>query len=217
VFVVANLTDWRRAAAVLFESESLCRDITPRRSEGQKATGTLTRGFGDRGYDLDQIAGGGYKIEQYSKTAQCLTTKKRDDAESETFAIAENTIGRQPLNGGNGTGYTENGLMYTLNATGVHGIAQFVDTYNGTIQGDIAATMTADMAGPTHSGPKVMQQTRVRRLTPMECERLQGFPDNYTNIPNASDGPRYRALGNSMAVPVMNWIGTRIQLVEQYK
>ena len=51
---------------------------------------------------------------------------------------------------------------------------------------------------------------RVRRLTPMECERLQGFPDRYTAIPKAKDGPRYKALGNSMAVPVMRWIGQQI-------
>ena len=51
---------------------------------------------------------------------------------------------------------------------------------------------------------------RVRRLTPMECERLQGFPDGYTAIPKAKDGPRYKALGNSMAVPVMRWIGQQI-------
>jgi DNA (cytosine-5)-methyltransferase 1 len=59
---------------------------------------------------------------------------------------------------------------------------------------------------------------QVRRLTPVECERLQGFPDGYTDIqPNGKptpDGPRYKALGNSMAVPVMNWIGMRIQMVE---
>jgi len=53
--------------------------------------------------------------------------------------------------------------------------------------------------------------TGVRRLTPIECERLQGFPDNWTNIPGAADGPRYQALGNSMAVPVMAWIGKRIE------
>jgi DNA (cytosine-5)-methyltransferase 1 len=57
---------------------------------------------------------------------------------------------------------------------------------------------------------------QVRRLTPTECERLQGFPDGYTNIPwrkkdEAPDGPRYKALGNSMAVPCMRWIGERIQ------
>ena len=59
---------------------------------------------------------------------------------------------------------------------------------------------------------------QVRRLTPRECERLQGFPDDYTLIPvrgkPAADGPRYKALGNSMAVPVMNWIGRRIAFVD---
>jgi DNA (cytosine-5)-methyltransferase 1 len=59
-----------------------------------------------------------------------------------------------------------------------------------------------------------MTAMQVRRLTPVECERLQGFPDNYTNIPKAADGPRYKALGNSMAVPVMRWIGKRIQMVD---
>jgi len=62
---------------------------------------------------------------------------------------------------------------------------------------------------------------QVRRLTPRECERLQGFPDDYTQIPygrkganGCPDGPRYKAMGNSMAVPVMRWIGERIQMVE---
>lgn len=56
----------------------------------------------------------------------------------------------------------------------------------------------------------------VRRFTPLECERLQGFPDNYTNIFGASDSQRYKALGNSMAVPVMRWIGERIKMVDKY-
>jgi DNA (cytosine-5)-methyltransferase 1 len=55
---------------------------------------------------------------------------------------------------------------------------------------------------------------QVRRLTPVECERLQGFPDDYTLVPNrgkpAADGPRYKALGNSWAVPNVRWIGWRI-------
>ena len=60
-------------------------------------------------------------------------------------------------------------------------------------------------------GQAIMSNMAVRRLTPIECERLQGFPDNYTNIrENCPDGPRYKALGNSMAVPVMRWIGERI-------
>lgn len=58
----------------------------------------------------------------------------------------------------------------------------------------------------------------VRRLTPKEAERLQGFPDGWTDIvyrgKSAADGPRYRALGNSMAVPVVRWLGSRIQMVD---
>jgi DNA (cytosine-5)-methyltransferase 1 len=65
--------------------------------------------------------------------------------------------------------------------------------------------------------PPAIAGMSVRRLTPRECERLQGFPDDYTLIPYrgkpAADGPRYKALGNSMAVPVMRWIGERIQKV----
>lgn len=72
-----------------------------------------------------------------------------------------------------------------------------------------------------HSGPldtngstyAVKQSWRVRRLTPVECERLQGFPDGYTEVPGASDSARYAALGNSMAVPVLKWIGQRIEMV----
>jgi site-specific DNA-cytosine methylase len=55
----------------------------------------------------------------------------------------------------------------------------------------------------------------ARRLTPLECERLQGFPDNHTAIPGAKDGPRYAAIGNSMAVPVMKWIGERIAMMDK--
>jgi DNA (cytosine-5)-methyltransferase 1 len=66
-----------------------------------------------------------------------------------------------------------------------------------------------------------LAQMAVRRLTPRECERLQGFPDDYTAImvkgKPAADGPRYKALGNSMAVPCIRWIGERIEMVESMK
>jgi DNA (cytosine-5)-methyltransferase 1 len=77
----------------------------------------------------------------------------------------------------------------------------------------------AQTLSPGHQtdGHMVLQHMAVRRLTPVECERLQGFPDNYTLIPwrgkpaaDCPDGPRYKALGNSMAVPCMRWIGQRI-------
>lgn len=96
------------------------------------------------------------------------------------------------------------------------------DTYNGAITGDIAATLGTQSGDGISSGPSVMTAgMAVRRLTPRECERLQGFPDDYTRIPwrgkaaeECPDGPRYKALGNSMAVPVMRWIGQRIAQVE---
>jgi len=72
------------------------------------------------------------------------------------------------------------------------------------------------------AGTTVVKSTAVRRLTPRECERLQGFPDDYTSImwknkpaELCPDGPRYKALGNSMAVPVMRWIGERINKVNK--
>jgi DNA (cytosine-5)-methyltransferase 1 len=76
--------------------------------------------------------------------------------------------------------------------------------------------MAGGPVGGNQGGDYVQQHMAVRRLTPVECERLQGFPDDYTNIPwrkqpTAPDGPRYKSLGNSMAVPVMRWIGRRIQ------
>ena len=213
VFVVGCIGNWESAAKVLFESESLSRNTKQSRKEGKEI-------------------------------AKCLTTRIRNDFETESFITFENSRrdtvrtfnnvsntlqaamgtggGNIPcvsyaLQGAGSTSQNANGLGYkkeqsfTLNVTDVHGVAQFVDIYNGTIQGDVSATMTADMAGSTHSGPKVMQNMAVRRLTEIECERLQGFPDNYTNIKeNCPSGPRYKALGNSMAVPVMKWIGERI-------
>jgi DNA (cytosine-5)-methyltransferase 1 len=96
-----------------------------------------------------------------------------------------------------------------------------VDVYNQAIDGNTTATLTEACGGTNTSGPKLMSNMAVRRLTPIECERLQGFPDNHTMIPwrkkpaeDCPDGPRYKAMGNSMAVPVMNWIGKRIQMVQ---
>lgn len=137
---------------------------------------------------------------------------------AQPIALAENTIGRQPQNGGNGDGFTEGGPMYTLNATGVHGVAQPMAigwSEELTASVELAGTLQYGGQGGRHDG--VMQpDMAVRRLTPVECERLQGFPDNYTNIPwrkqpESPDGPRYKALGNSWAVPVVKWIGERIE------
>lgn len=82
----------------------------------------------------------------------------------------------------------------------------------------VSPALTAtDLGAATDRGTRIVDVTRarVRRLTPRECERLQGFPDDWTAIPGAKDSPRYAALGNSMAVPVMHWIGRRLDFVDR--
>jgi DNA (cytosine-5)-methyltransferase 1 len=133
----------------------------------------------------------------------CLTTKTRIDAETETLI---------PTHGG---GF--DAVAYPINTQiAMRHNALGRNTGFGVGEpGDPAFTLLRDHhhAAATTSA--------VRRLTPRECERLQGFPDDYTAIPwrkkpaeQCPDGPRYKALGNSMAVPVMRWIGERIQQVE---
>lgn len=86
------------------------------------------------------------------------------------------------------------------------------------IGGEVAYSVLSTTGGGRSQELNICNAMRVRRLTPRECERLQGFSDDYTAVTYrgkpAADGPRYRALGNSMAVPVMRWIGERIQAVE---
>jgi DNA (cytosine-5)-methyltransferase 1 len=106
-------------------------------------------------------------------------------SQTEAVCIKGAAVGGEPQNGPQYGEVLTDGSVYTLNRTEQHAV-QF--------------------------------KSQVRRLTPRECERLQGFPDDYTLLPNlkkAADGPRYKALGNSMAVPVMHWIGKRIEMVEE--
>jgi site-specific DNA-cytosine methylase len=97
-----------------------------------------------------------------------------------------------------------------------------VDCFNQTINEKTTQTIGSSASDINHIGG-VLQTMAIRRLTPKECERLQGFPDDWTKIPyrnkpaeQCPDGPRYKACGNSMAVPVMRWIGERIQMIENY-
>ncbi len=153
--------------------------------------GPLSTGGGKPGQGYPAIAFickdyGGDAIENLSPTLRAgnSSNSNQNSGQPPAIALAGNTIGRAPQNGGNGTGYDESGVSYTLTKSDIHGVSV---------------------------------RNSVRRLTPVECERLQGFPDNHTLISwrgkdaaDCPDGPRYRAIGNSMAVPVMRWIGERI-------
>ena len=127
-----------------------------------------------------------------------------------------------------GSGWNEE-VQFTLNTLDVHGVAQpmafNISPGKGELKDDIhvtdahvSKTIDASASNPAmhQGGSAIVQAMAVRRLTPVECERLQGFPDNYSNIPwrkaaESPDGPRYKSLGNSWAVPVVAWIGQRIQ------
>lgn len=161
-------------------------------------------------------------------------------------AIQAGAVRENPESGPDGVGVREDGLAYTLEARAeVQAVAFNITPSNSNKDfnarqtqraqaltaggnrpsargGDlIADTLTSN--GDAHSGFRdekglVQLHSAVRRLTPRECERLQGFPDDFTLVPYRkgmmADGPRYKMLGNSMAVPVMAWIGQRIAKVD---
>ncbi len=126
---------------------------------------------------------------------------------NEVYCIVGNIIDRQPENGGNGCGYQKN-LAYTITTVDRHAVyaRQRVDEFKND---DIASTQSARQAKDATDlvvEPDRQYAQLIRRLTPLECERLQGFPDDWTNIPGASDSARYRALGNSVAIPCVEFI-----------
>lgn len=167
IYVVGYLGDWRRAASVLFESESLQRDFKKSRPKEEEYIASTEEGF------------------HYSRTRG--------------FIKCPETLIAKPLGARGGVGR--------------------MDLDNDTYIPEISFCLNAgEMIRYDHTSETFLVQNsnskiRVRRLTPLECERIQGFPDNYTNI-STKDGPRYKAIGNSMAVPVIKWIGSRIELAD---
>jgi len=129
--------------------------------------------------------------------------------EPETYCIVGNVIDRQPKNGGNGKGYQPD-IAYTLTGMDRHAVfsRQRVDVFK---DDDVASTESARQ-GKDATDLILQSKNRkdcphlIRRLTPLECERLQGFPDGWTDIPGASDSSRYKALGNSVAIPCVEFI-----------
>lgn len=127
---------------------------------------------------------------------------------AETFCITGNAIDRQPQNGGNGIGYQED-IAYTLTATDHHAVfsRQRVDKFaHGGMASTESARQSKDATDLVFQKAAGHPPQLIRRLTPLECERLQGFPDGWTALPGASDSVRYRALGNSVAIPCVEFI-----------
>ena len=238
VFVVASARDDINPTEILFEFEGVRRDTPQSRKEGQRIapcvtngppfsrTGnerveaeamvvwppevapTLTADFGDKlGQNNQHIDSqkGGMFVQSFMQP---------------TYAIQGNMIGRNDNAGPQGDGINVE-VCFTQNTIDRHAVAQPIalqdittreKSQNGKGWNNDGTSYTVD----THATQGIATSMAVRRLTPTECERLQGFPDGYTNIPwrkaaESPDGPRYKALGNSWAVPVVRWIGQRIE------
>jgi len=186
----------------------------------------------------DRPEGGLYVTEADASKTVTAGGANAETVVIDSVAIAENIIGRQDHTGGNGVGAQEE-LAYTQNATGVMGVATMecvpLDLRNATRDpekkdeqnrqgvgvGEDGAPMNTITSG---SVPGVGWQSTVRKLLPVECERLMGMPDNHTRIAwkgkseeECPDAPRYKACGNSMCVNVMAWIGHRIDAVEKQR
>ncbi len=244
VFVVGYLGDWRRAAAVLFDAESLRGNPPPRREAGERVAGTLaasTGGCSGKDNPAGRLAYGGGNTSGSIDIAACLVAKgQRIGFEVETFiAHALRAEGFDASEDGTGRGTPLVPIAFTVKDHGgdagevcptLRGGGHSGSHANGGVMPAIAfpAEMSAtQVAATAELSPAlsvkhtmaVQHQWAVRRLTPTECERLQGFPDGWTDVPYrgkpASDGPRYKALGNSMAVNVMRRIGRRIEYVER--
>lgn len=197
VFVVATAREDIDLAEILFERESMPGCSNKSYKEGETVAALTANGVGATGADDNQAQAGhlivgaldtqcGYEKHTLQSVASghLIAFNPQAGGKTSAIALAGNIIGRKPENGGNQTGFNETDISYTLTKTDVHGVSV---------------------------------NNIVRRLTPIECERLQGFPDNHTKVPfnnksidDCPDGHRYRAIGNSMAVPVMRWIGNRI-------
>ena len=247
VFLVGHLGDWRPAAAVLFERHSLSGDTPPGRSAGTDLAGTLTGRFGRNGGAANDDIDGGRLIAQALTASKSLKMDPSIDTfivahtlRGEGFDASEDGTGRAnliPINLQVATrhkalgertafGVGKDGApAFTLSRAHCHGVytdmqpIAFQESQTGCREYDTAGTLRAGGPGHDPVGTGLRIGSAVRRLTPRECERLQGFPDDYTLIPYrgkpAKDGPRYKAIGNSMAVPVMRWIGRRIDAVEK--
>jgi DNA (cytosine-5)-methyltransferase 1 len=187
VLAVRGAGNFRCAEALFPVGEGVFWDSPPRREAGQGST-----------YDIAPcIAASGRGFERTGDTRgqDCLIPHTVGSLCADSHPIA-----------------------FSCKDHGFYQPAVATDLYNGAIDGDVTHSIQVGNGNAMGGVPSAITSMQVRRLTPTECERLQGFPDGHTLIPwrnkpaeDCPDGPRYKALGNSMAVPVMRWIGERIQ------
>jgi len=245
VFVVGYLGDWRSAAAVLFERHSLSRNPPPSREKREETAPAVARSLTRRYDSSEDGTGRGLELIPVHTTGAGWwkdglgTLRAREQDSHENLLCMAHGQGNAEIRSDGSPSLTCNHeapiVFPTLDASHNRkwGCNQWVDNGFAVVQENVVgfqssqsgcrivdafATLDANNGSRRHNG--VVRGMQVRRLTAKECERLQGFPDDYTNIPwrgksESPDGPRYKALGNSMAVPCMRWIGERIAFVEK--
>jgi DNA (cytosine-5)-methyltransferase 1 len=218
VFVIGCLGDWKPPAEILFESESLSGNIKTSRKERQETARCA----------LPSLASGKPTVGTLMANAGTKLWLGNQEAFSGDYRILQPTISfdERNIQFFSNQNYSTSPTLTATDNKGAKGVMQPIPIhdqatrFNGSNNGKGNGLGIGKPGDPmptldTSSRHATFHNMAVRRLTPVECERLQGFPDNYTNIPKAADGNRYKALGNSMAVPVMRWIGERINQYEQ--
>ena len=219
VFIVGCLGDGRRAAEVLFESDCLPWNPPPRRESRTRVAGTIAAGAHPGGFNGRDIEHHGRSAGNDSYPHNLVTHTLR----SEGHDASEDGMGRgAPLVvGQNGSDVQCSEQMGTLKSS-IHkqttGPVLYFDRAQVTSPQNRA---NPQVGGPCHTlhveAPMLASPSAVRRLTPRERERLQGFPDDYTRWDEhgneISDSARYRMIGNAVAIPVVEWIGRRIMAV----
>ena len=218
VFVVGCLRSWARAAAVLFEPESLRGNLETRRKprplDPRAAEVGADQGCELIAFDRAQLTHpenrsrpqpGGPSPTIASSSKPCVIAVGR--AEGSEIYLTRSNVGKQANNQAPLVAYD------AMPARGEGGSTVFLEV-------ESAASLRAIDPGRTDRGTRLLQGAAVRRFTPLECERLQGFPDGYTAVPYrgaqvAADSPRYEAIGNAIAIPPLRWLGERIAFVDQ--
>lgn len=217
VFVVGYLgNDWRPSAAVLFEPEGLRRNTPKGRKERKAVTGTIGKRTGGRSIGAEE-AGSGLLVAGTidANYGRLQGASGQDACHGHSTLVYD---GAQITSKANRSNPSPGDPAPTLaNGSRLWSIMPMNSCKDYKAREVLVSQPLTTNYGISNNGGSLLQtdERTVRRLTPLECERLQGFPDNYTAVPGAADSPRYESIGNSMAVPVMRWIGNRIDMVDK--
>lgn len=221
-FFVGHSRDWRASAAILLEPEGLRGYLAPRRTAGEGNSGRIAHSLRGEGFDasedgtgrgtplaVDYTNGSVSDVVGTLEAAQSKGNRSQGVIAFDTTQLTSKENRSQPRAGAS---------CHPLAATAHIPSVAIQEAQTGVREYETAGSLRANGPGHDPVGTRVLAGSAVRKLTPRECERLQGFPDDFTLITYrgkpAADGPRYKALGNSMAVPVMRHILTKIEMYE---